>query len=168
MKSKKNKLTVINKGDLNMRKLFFLAGALIIFSTSLSFAQFQKEEEITDLLTLHNRMDWRIDKINRLVTKHKSDKEYKRLVYEIEKFTKILDQAEKNLKPENRVREFEKLLSEMRSTCSELVAQTLDKKDDEIKVTTNKFFVKYTSFKQCLKKAERERKLTEQLERSGK
>jgi len=151
-----------------MKKLFLLAGVFLVFFTSLSFAQFQKQEEITDLLTLYNRMDWRIDKINRLVTKHKSDKEYKRLVYEIEKFTGILDQAEKNLKPENREREFTRLHGELKSVCSKMVAKTLDHKDDELKLATNELFVKYTTFKQCLKKAERERKLTEQVENSGK
>ena len=151
-----------------MKKLYLLTSALIIFCSTLSFAQVQPEKEITDLLTLYNRMDWRINKINVLVTKHKNDKEYKRLVYEIEKFSNILDQAEKNLKPENREQEFTTLLNELQSTCSELVANTLDHKDEAVKETTNELFKKYTSFKQCLKKAEEERKLTEQIEKNGK
>ncbi|MCD6460237.1 hypothetical protein J7L67_06180 [bacterium] len=150
-----------------MKKLVLLLSVFFIFTATLSYAQFKKEEKITDLLTLYNRMDWRINKINMLVTKHKNDKEYKRLVYEIEKFSKILDQAEENLKPKTREDEFTALLNDIQDICSQMVAKTLEHKDDDIKIKTNELFVKYTDFKQCLKKAERERKLMEKLENNG-
>ena len=130
--------------------LFMVA---LIGLTSICCAQMKKEEPITDLRQFWNRTSWRIQNINRLVSLGDTDKEYERLIYELEKFRSYIEQSEKNLLPEKEAKKASMLdvTASIKEKTDELINLAYSKDKKQLVEKTGELFKKYTELKQVLK-----------------
>ncbi len=131
----------------------FLVMTMVIGLAAVCCAQETKEEPIADMDQFWNRTSWRIQNINRLVNMGDPESEYERLMYELEKFRSYMDDAEKNLVPENpnKKEQFLSLTGSLKKISDEMINFAYSKNKTNLVEETNKLFRKYTELKKLLK-----------------
>lgn len=141
------------RGDVPMVQRTVLFMIAVMGLAVVCCAQENQEETITDLDQFWNRTSWRIQNINRLVNLGDPDKEYERLIYELEKFRSYIEQAEKNFVPENASKKdtFSSLTGSIKSIGDEMINLAYSKNKDGLVTKTGELFRKYTELKQVLK-----------------
>lgn len=123
---------------------------LIVISlllTSVVNAQSGKREEIVDLNQLFNRCNWRIQRINSIVSKWPTDNDYRLVIYELEKFSDLIQIAEDDFEPETGKEEFSDVSESVKEICSRMIDNAKNKNHEKLKQNTNGLFRKYTEFK---------------------
>ncbi len=126
----------------------FLKG--IIFSlilTSMAAAQSSKHEKIADLNQLFNRCNWRIRRINSIVSKWPSDNDYRLVIYELEKLSALVQIAQDDFEPETGKEKFTEVSESLKETCAKMIGDSKNKNHEQLKQNTNSLFKEYTEFK---------------------
>ncbi len=120
---------------------------LSLLLTSIVSAQSGKREEIVDQNQLFNRFNWRIQRINSIVSKWPSDNDYRLVIYELEKLSDLIQIAEDDFEPETGKDKFSEVSESIKNICSKMIVNAKNKNHEKLKENTNGLFRKYTEFK---------------------